>query len=114
MENASLEQGIHDNVLGGENDERKDDDDDQDDDEDHSDHVDGKSTSYVSSSDSEQYSNLDQHVGIANACNFKTFKLVGDNIDKNINPQDVRLDSQTVSLHYFHSYAVRDRIDMSN
>ena len=28
----------------------------------------------------------------------KTFKLVGDNIDKNIKPHDMRLDSQTKSL----------------
>ena len=60
------------------------------------------------------YANYCQHEKSAKRCTFKTFKLVGDNIDKNINPQDVRIDSQTVSLHYFHSYAVRDRIDLSN
>ena len=43
-----------------------------------------------------------------------TFKVVGDNIDKNIQPQDMRLDNQTKSLHYFHVYTVRDRIDLSN
>ena len=43
-----------------------------------------------------------------------TFKVVGDNIDKNIQPQDMRLDNQTKSLHYFHVYAVRDRIDLSD
>ena len=42
-----------------------------------------------------------------------TFKLVGDNIDTNISPQDVRVDHQTRSLHYFHAYAVKDRIDVS-
>lgn len=40
--------------------------------------------------------------------------MVGDNIDKNIQPQDMRLDNQTKSLHYFHVYAVRDRIDLSD
>lgn len=40
-------------------------------------------------------------------------KLVGDNIDKNIKPQDMRIDNQTKSLHYFHVYNVRDRIDLN-
>lgn len=43
-----------------------------------------------------------------------TFQLVGDNIDKNISPHDVRLDSQTQSLHLFQVYAVKDRIDFSS
>ena len=42
-----------------------------------------------------------------------TYKIVGDNIDKNIKPRDMRSDHQTKSLHYFHLYAVRDRIDLS-
>ena len=33
-----------------------------------------------------------------------------DNIDKNV---ETRSDYQTRSLHYFHTYAVRDRVDMS-
>ena len=41
------------------------------------------------------------------------FKLVGDNIDKNLRPSFQRLNKQTVSLHYFHTYAVADRIDFS-
>ena len=45
---------------------------------------------------------------------LKTFKIVGDNIDKNIRPSEMRIDTQTRSLHYFHSYAVRDRIDLTN
>ena len=43
-----------------------------------------------------------------------TFKLVGDNIDKNVKPRDMRADHQTQSLHYFHSFAVKDRIDFSS
>lgn len=39
------------------------------------------------------------------------FKLVGDNIDKNVRPRYLRSSiHRTESLHYFHSYAVRDRI----
>ena len=39
------------------------------------------------------------------------FKIVGDNIDKNIRPRYVRSNAQSTSIHYFHSYALRDRID---
>lgn len=39
---------------------------------------------------------------------------MGDNIDKNIKPRDVRVNSQTVSLHYYLSYALRDRVDFTN
>lgn len=43
-----------------------------------------------------------------------SFKLVGDNIDKNIRPRDMHIDHQGRSLHYFHTYAVRDRVDLSD
>ncbi len=42
-----------------------------------------------------------------------TYRLVGDNIDKNVKPRHTS-EHQTHSLHYFHTYAVRDRIDLSN
>ena len=42
------------------------------------------------------------------------FKLVGDNIDKTVKPRYMTSERQTQSLHYFHSYAVRDRVDCSN
>lgn len=42
-----------------------------------------------------------------------TYKLVGDNIDKTVHPREMRSDHQTRSLHYFHAYAVRDRVDVS-
>lgn len=41
------------------------------------------------------------------------FKLVGDNIDKNYRQSFNRMDKKTTSIHYFHYYAVRDRIDLS-
>lgn len=47
-------------------------------------------------------------------CIFCWFKLCGDNIDKNIKRRHVRSDRQTISLHYFHSYAVKDRIESSS
>ena len=46
--------------------------------------------------------------------NRTTYKLVGDNIDKNVRPYEMTIDNQTRSLHYFHTYAVRDRVDMGN
>jgi len=45
---------------------------------------------------------------------WKGFKLVGDNIDKNIHPSFQRSDNKTDSLHHFHHYAVLDQIDLSD
>jgi L1 cell adhesion molecule like protein len=45
---------------------------------------------------------------------MKTYKLTGDNLDKNVKPTEYRIDSQTKSLHYFQTYAVRDRIDLTS
>lgn len=39
------------------------------------------------------------------------FKMLGDNVDKNVRPSYQRSDRQTESLHYFHVLAVSDRID---
>ena len=41
---------------------------------------------------------------------LKTYKIIGDNLDKNVKPsaRDMRSDHQTRSLHYYHAYAVRD------
>lgn len=43
-----------------------------------------------------------------------TYRIVGDNIDKNVKPRNMTSEHQTRSLHYFHAYAVRDRTDLSN
>lgn len=42
------------------------------------------------------------------------FKLVGDNLDKNIKPRDMRSDHQTESLHFFNTLAVRDRVNLAH
>lgn len=41
------------------------------------------------------------------------FKLVGDNIDKNVRRRHQTIDRSTQSLHYFNTFAVEDRIDFS-
>ena len=41
------------------------------------------------------------------------YKLVGDNIDKNMKPRYQRQGDRGLSLHYCHWYAALDRIDMS-
>lgn len=41
------------------------------------------------------------------------FKIVGDNIDKAIKPRHETIHRHGQSLHYFHSFAVLDRIDFS-
>ena len=40
--------------------------------------------------------------------------IVGDNLDKNFRPSHQREDRQTKSLHIFHSYAVKNRVDVSS
>lgn len=44
------------------------------------------------------------------------FKVVGDNIDKTIKPRYMRESTGhgSQSLHYFHSYAVKDRVNLSS
>ena len=44
---------------------------------------------------------------------WKGFKIVGDNIDKNFRRTFQRIDYQTRSFHFFHSFAVLDRVDLS-
>lgn len=56
----------------------------------------------------------ESHHPISHQLSISTFKLVGDNIDKNVKPRDMRAEHQTQSLHYFHSFAVKDRIDFSS
>ena len=41
---------------------------------------------------------------------IRSYKLVGDNIDKKITPRYSRTYNKSKSLHYYHSYAVQDRI----
>ena len=41
------------------------------------------------------------------------YKFVGDNIDKNVKASLQRLDHSNKSYHFFHGYAVRDRVDLS-
>ena len=49
-----------------------------------------------------------------NVSHSKSYKEVGDNLDKNIRPSFQRISHQTKSLHYFHTLAVKDRIDFSD
>ena len=42
------------------------------------------------------------------------YKLVGDNIDKTVRPSFERINSHFLSLHYYHTYAVLDRIGVSD
>ena len=45
-----------------------------------------------------------------------SYKLVGDNIDKTVKHRYMRVDKhrKNESMHYFHAFAVRDRIDFSS
>lgn len=54
------------------------------------------------------------HAGHSEVQQHAQYILVGDNVDKNVSPRDMRIDNQVKSLHYFHSYATHDRIDFSD
>ena len=41
------------------------------------------------------------------------YKFVGDNIDKNVKASHQRHELKGQSLHHFHGYAVKDRINLS-
>ena len=41
------------------------------------------------------------------------YVLCGDNIDKNVKRRYQRFDQRTISLHYFHMYAAKNRVDLS-
>ena len=56
---------------------------------------------------------MSSEVECGNSSLLLGFKLVGDNIDKNVRPRHMRQDKQTLSMHYYHSYAVRDRVSIS-
>ena len=57
------------------------------------------------------------NVTLAESFNFlantKYYKIVGDNIDKNFRRSYQRSDFQTRSYHFFHAYAVLERINLS-
>lgn len=38
------------------------------------------------------------------------FKLVGDNVDRNVKPSRQRHEIENQSLHHFHIYGVKDRV----
>ena len=41
------------------------------------------------------------------------YKFVGDNIDKNVKPSFQRNELRGMSLHHFHGFAVRDKVNLS-
>ena len=38
------------------------------------------------------------------------FKIIGDNLDKNFRRRHLTFEKQTRSFHFFHYYAVKDRV----
>ena len=51
-------------------------------------------------------------IGSQHTSLIQTYKLVGDNLDEEVKPRHMHSEHQTCSLHYFHTYAVKDRIDI--
>ena len=64
--------------------------------------------------DSLSSSNHEADDSAIKAVKLDTYKMVGDNLDKNVKPRDMRVGNQVRSYHFFHTYAVKDRIDLSN
>ena len=52
----------------------------------------------------------DENITVQNKETIYGFKIVGDNVDKNVNPTYQRPEMQRQSFHHFHAYAVRDRV----
>ena len=52
--------------------------------------------------------------GIPLQARHKGFRLCGDNIDKSVCRRHLRSDRKNLSLHYFHTYAVANRVDVSH
>jgi L1 cell adhesion molecule like protein len=69
------------------------------------------------STDTTSVSNVSTCEDISNTLDptesWQGFKLVGDNVDKNIKHSFDRVDTHTLSLHYYHCFAVQDRLDLS-
>ena len=57
----------------------------------------------------------DEHMQVEDSANrqWRGFKMVGDNVDKLFKSSFQRIDRAKQSLHYFHAYAVLDRVDFS-
>ena len=52
--------------------------------------------------------------GVPLQVRHKGFRLCGDNIDKSIRRRHLRSDRRNQSLHYFHTYAMENRVDISH
>ena len=64
--------------------------------------MEGITSSWDVPSDHDSATETDNHGGFG-------FKIVGDNLDKTIHPRFQTTERQTRTVHYFHTYAVRDR-----
>ena len=71
-------------------------------------------TSSITDTNSQELTDRHQEISPSPRMSWNGFKIVGDNVDKNVKPRYMRLNRQTRSLHYFNAYAVKDRIDLSS
>ena len=66
-------------------------------------------TSSITDINSQELTDRQQEISPSPRMSWNGFKIVGDNVEKNVKPRYMRLHRQTCSLHYFNAYA--DRID---
>jgi hypothetical protein len=54
---------------------------------------------------------IEKYPGVPYLMRHKGYTLCGDNWDKNVHTRHMRLERRNQSLHYFHLYAVENRVD---
>ena len=57
-------------------------------------------------------SSIASESGLAHTSPWSGFNICRDFIDKHVRRRHMRSDQQNVSLNYFHSYAVKDRVNL--
>ena len=56
----------------------------------------------------------DPSARVTDISSWHGFTIVGDNLDMNVHRRHTRIKQQTRSLHYFQTYAVKDRVNLSH
>ena len=67
-------------------------------------------TSSIQMQESMSYDGHSENITVQNKEPIYGFKIVGDNVDKNVNPTYQRPEMQRQSFHHFHIHAVWDSV----
>lgn len=72
--------------------------------------ADTSGSSIVAALELESPTTPDQQEEFSSSQGMYGYKLVGDNVDKNVRPTFQRNENKGQSLHHFHAYGVKDRV----